>query len=507
MTGAAHACAGPGVPAAVQTAARCPELRSRAFAGHYDPGTPLGLPPAGTDGGKGDACMLFSSLTFLIWFLPAVLAAHALLPARWRNAFLLCASVFFYAWGEIRYVPLVLASMALNYGFGIGAGAGSRARRRCWLVVSVLFNFGALVYFKYAAFFMEAVGLGAWAPVVTMPLGISFYTFQTQGYIVDVFRGKIKPERHPVRLMTFILLFPQLIAGPIVLYTDVRRELRYRPLVPERMEQGMRQFVTGLASKVLLANPLGALTAQVTARAASSAPAMWLATLAGVLQLYFDFAGYSLMAIGIGSMLGFRFPRNFDFPLSARSMRAFWRRWHMTLGTWLRDYVYIPLGGSRGTRARTTLNLLAVWLFSGLWHGADYNHVLWGLWFFVCVALERTRYGAFVDAHPWYGLAYTQLAFLIAWPLFHYSVPADALGHFTRMFAGSWSTDVLYLLRDHAVLLLIAALCCIRPAARRVSAWGDRLPWLRVLAVLTVLALCVATLVNERYNPFIYFRF
>lgn len=451
--------------------------------------------------------MLFSSLTFLIWFLPTVIIVHTLLPHKWRNAFLLCASVFFYAWGEIRYVPLVLLSMTLNYCFGLLVGSGSRGKRRFWLVVSVLFNFGALVYYKYAGFLMDVLGLGAWAPVVVMPLGISFYTFQTQGYVVDVFRGKVPPEKNPINLMTFILLFPQLIAGPIVLYTDVARELRVRPLLPAQMEKGMGQFIMGLAAKVLLANPLGALTQQVTARAASSAPAMWLATLAGVLQLYFDFAGYSQMAIGMGNMLGFKFPKNFDFPLSAASMRAFWRRWHMTLGVWLRDYVYIPLGGSRGGAKRTVFNLFVVWLFSGLWHGADYNHVLWGLWFFLFIALERTRYGTFVDEHPRYGFLYTQLAFLIAWPLFHYSLPADALHHFTRMFTPSFGTDVLYLLRDQGVLLLIAVVCCMRPVARRLAALGERWPALRVIAGLAVLVLCLAALVNENYNPFIYFRF
>jgi len=451
--------------------------------------------------------MLFSSLTFLIWFLPTVLIVHMLLPFKWRNAFLLCASIFFYAWGEIRYVPLVLLSMTLNYFFGLQVARGSRGQRRFWLVLSVLFNFGALVYYKYAAFFMQVVGLGAWAPAVVMPLGISFYTFQTQGYVVDVFRGKVPPEKNPINLMTFILLFPQLIAGPIVLYTDVARELRVRPLRAEQLEKGMGQFIAGLAAKVLLANPLGALTEQITARAVSSAAAMWLATLAGVLQLYFDFAGYSQMAIGMGNMLGFRFPRNFDFPLSATSMRAFWRRWHMTLGVWLRDYIYIPLGGSKGKAWRTVFNLFMVWLFSGLWHGADYNHVLWGLWFFLWVALERTRYGAFVDAHPGYGFLYTQLAFLIAWPLFHYSLPQEAIAHFTRMFAPGWSGDVLYLLRDNAVLLLIAVLACIRPVAQRLSTRGQRWPILRVAAGLAVLSLCIASLVNENYNPFIYFRF
>ena len=451
--------------------------------------------------------MLFSSLTFLIWFLPTVLIVHTLLPQRWRNAFLLCASVFFYAWGEIRYVPLVLLSMTLKYFFGLQEGSGKRGKRKFWLVVSVLFNFGALVYYKYAGFLMDVLGLGAWAPVVVMPLGISFYTFQTQGYVVDVFRGKVPPEKNAINLMTFILLFPQLIAGPIVLYTDVAKELKVRPFLPEYFEKGMGQFIMGLAAKVLLANSLGALTEQVTLRAASSAPALWLATLAGVLQLYFDFAGYSQMAIGMGNMLGFRFPKNFDFPLSATSMRAFWRRWHMTLGVWLRDYVYIPLGGSRGKPWRTFLNLFVVWLFSGLWHGAYYNHVLWGLWFFLWIALERTRYGTFVDAHPGYGFVYTQLMFLIAWPLFHYSVPADALHHFTRMFSTVWSTDVLYLLRDHGVLLLIAVIACLRPVARHAAEWGRRWPVLRVAAGLTVLILCLAALVNENYNPFIYFRF
>lgn len=451
--------------------------------------------------------MLFSSLTFVVWFLPVVIVVHRLLPFRFKNLFLLCASVFFYAWGEIAYVPLVLVSMGLNYGFGLMVARGTPGRRRLWLVLSVLFNFGALVYFKYAGFFLNVVGLGAFDPGVTMPLGISFYTFQTQGYVVDVYRGKVPPEKNIISLMTFILLFPQLIAGPIVLYTDVRNELKVRTLPAETMDRGMAQFIIGLSSKVLLANPLGALAASVAAQPNSSAPAMWLGTLAGVFQLYFDFAGYSQMAIGMGNMLGFRFPKNFDHPLAANSMRGFWRRWHMTLGVWLRDYIYIPLGGSRCGRLRTVFNLFVVWFLSGLWHGADYNHILWGLWFFVFVALERGRFGAFVDRHPRFGFAYTQLAFLLAWPLFHYSLLAETASHYARMFTPAFATDVLYLLRGNAVLLMLAALCCAPAFLRRVSAWMQRSPALRVASLTTLLLLCMAALVNEAYNPFIYFRF
>ena len=253
--------------------------------------------------------MLFSSLTFLVFFLPCAVLAHLLLPAKTRNAFLLAASVFFYAWGEIRYVPLVVGSMLLNWAFGFGAASEKPRLRALSLTASLLVNFGALVFFKYASFFMNAVGLGAYAPQAALPLGISFYTFQTQAYVVDVYRRKVPAERNFIDYAAFILLFPQLIAGPIVLYEDVRRELKERAVTPAALEEGMSRFLAGLGAKTLLANPLGAVWETMRAADAVSAPYAWLGLIAFALQIYFDFYGYSLMAIGMGRMFGFHFRR------------------------------------------------------------------------------------------------------------------------------------------------------------------------------------------------------
>ncbi len=451
--------------------------------------------------------MLFSSLTFLTWFLPAVVLLHCITPRRARNALLLAASVFFYAWGEIAYVPLVLLSMGANYGFGLLCAREGKWPRRVGLWLSLLVNIGALVYFKYAAFFLTAIGLGSIAPEVVLPLGISFYTFQTQAYVIDVFRRRVPKEPNFVDYATFILLFPQLIAGPIVLYTDVRRELKVRTVNAEGLETGMTAFIVGLASKVLLANPLGALWEAARALPSSSLPAAWLGIIAFGLQIYFDFAGYSLMAIGMGRMLGFRFPQNFDQPYTSRSIREFWRRWHMTLGGWFREYVYIPLGGSRGGTAATIRNLVIVWLLTGLWHGASWNFVAWGLWFCVFLLLERYAIGGFLARHPHLARAYVLLVVFVGWALFAAESLPDAGAYIVRMFTGALSGDFLFPLRNNAVLLVIALLACVPGILTRINALLGRNALLRTAVMTALLLLCVAGLVDADYNPFLYFRF
>ncbi|MDL2319105.1 MBOAT family protein [Eubacteriales bacterium OttesenSCG-928-A19] len=432
---------------------------------------------------------------------------HMVLPVRARNAFLLCASVFFYAWGEITYVPLVVGSMLANYAFGYLCASRRAGVRHAGLAASLLLNMGALLYFKYAAFLLMSVGLGAIAPSVALPLGISFYTFQTQAYVIDVHRGKVEPERSFIDYATFILLFPQLIAGPIVLYTDVRRELKKRAVDAAGLEAGIATFVCGLAAKVLLANPLGALWETVHALAAPSTGAAWLGIAAYGLQIYFDFSGYSLMAIGMGRMLGFRFPRNFDHPYASRSIREFWRRWHMTLGSWFREYVYFPLGGSRRGKARTVLNLLVVWALTGLWHGASWNFLAWGLWFFVFLALERLAIGGWLARHRAIGLAYTLLVVFVGWALFAHESLTEAARYIGRMFAFAPGLDWRFPLRNNAVLLGVSLVACLPGVAGRVKGLLRGHAALRAACVLCVLLLCIAGLVGEEYNPFLYFRF
>lgn len=451
--------------------------------------------------------MLFSSLTFLIWFLPIVLIIHFVLPQRLRNGFLLLASLFFYAWGEIAYLPLILTVLVFNVIFGILIDRCEGRARRLLMILAVVFNIGTLMFYKYSGFLMGVIGLSAYAPSVTMPLGISFFTFQITGYIIDIYRKKIPAEKNVINVMTFIVLFPQLIAGPIVLYTDVQNEMRKRTITASDLEKGMTIFIAGLGAKVLLANPMGALYQDILSIKSASAPAMWLATLASVLQLYFDFAGYSSMAIGMGHMMGFKFPQNFNHPLSARSMRDFWRRWHMTLGAWLRDYVYVPLGGSRKGTRRTIINLFFVWFLSGFWHGADWNHILWGLWFFMFIALEKTAFGPWIAQRPRLGLLYAQFVFFLSLPLFSYSSLSESGDHFARMFSPVFSTDVLYYLRGHGVLLIIAMIFCMPSVFHFFNQLFARSKIARIALMTSVMVLSLAALVNEAYNPFIYFRF
>ncbi len=452
--------------------------------------------------------MLFSSLSFLIWFLPAVLIIHALLPARFRNAFLLAASVFFYAWGEIRYVPLLLALMAGNYALGFLCASKTGRLALYGLILSLLINFGTLFYYKYSGWLMSAIApdaSGFQAP--PLPLGISFFTFQSQAYQIDIYRGRSAPERSLINYGTFILLFPQFIAGPIVLYPDVRQDLHKRRLVPEEGENGMLLFLAGLSSKLLLANRLGLIWEAAANAAERSAPAAWLGVLGYGLQIYFDFAGYSLMAIGIGRMLGFHFPRNFNHPYAARSVRDFWQRWHMTLSRWFRDYVYFPLGGSRAGPGRVLFNLLTVWLLTGLWHGADLRFLLWGLWFFIFLSLEHFIPRFNPQDHPFAGRAYALLVVFFGWVLFASASTGQALAYAASMFSFSNGADWLFLLRNNFILLLLSMLMCVPPLVQGISGQLRTHPALRLAIGLLLTALCVSSLVSESFNPFLYFRF
>ena len=452
--------------------------------------------------------MLFSSLSFLVWFLPAVAGIHALLPRGLRNPFLLLASVFFYAWGEIRYVPLLLGLMASNYALGFLCGSKSRAAARFGLILSLAVNFGTLFFYKYSGWVIGTFAPGAagfQAP--PLPLGISFFTFQSQAYLIDVYRGVTPTERSIIGYGTFILLFPQFIAGPIVLYTDVRRDLRERRVDPKDMEAGTLMFIAGLSSKLLLANRLGQVWEAVAGAGMLSAPAAWLGVLGFGLQIYFDFAGYSLMAIGMGRMLGFHFPKNFDHPYSAVSVRDFWRRWHMTLSRWFRDYVYFPLGGSRRRPPRVFLTLLLVWMLTGLWHGADLRFLLWGLWFFVFLALEHFVPRFRPQEHPVLGRVYAMLVVLFGWVLFASESTGAALRYAGTMLSLRGGADWAFLLRDNFVLLAVSVLMCVPPVVRAMAARLRERPGLRVAAGLALMLLCVSSLVSESFNPFLYFRF
>ena len=452
--------------------------------------------------------MLFSSLTFLFYFLPVVVLIHYFLPEKWQNPFLFVASLVFYAWGEIRYVPLFFALLALDYGVGRLIGHTQNAAAMRWLLAAgIAADIGSLLYYKYSGFLLNTLGMGGRFNTPNMlPLGISFFTFQAVGYLVDVYRRKTEAEKNIFAFGTFLFLFPQLIAGPIVRYGELKTALHMRRKpAADALDKGMALFIAGLASKVLLANPLGALSNELHAMTGDTA-CQWMHLVAYTLHIYFDFWGYSVMALGMGKMLSFTFPKNFDHPYAAPSISEFWRRWHITLGGWFRDYVYIPLGGSRKGAARTLLNTLIVWFLSGFWHGAGWNFIFWGLWFFVALIIDRhilkaLRLPAIVRR------LFMILCVVMGYALFSADSLQEARMTFAALFSFRSGGNVLFWLRDN-ILLLIVSLACGVPA---VIENGKRLlirhTVLRCLTMLAVLLLCLAALAKSSYNPFIYFRF
>ena len=455
--------------------------------------------------------MLFSSLTFLYGFLPAVLMAYFLAPGAWKNGVLLLVSLLFYAWGEPKYVLLMIGSILLFYLCGLAMGrAKSEKGRRGFLILAIAAGVGLLSVFKYADFFIgsfnAAVGTSIPLLRLALPIGISFYTFQCMSYAVDVYRGKARPQKNLITFGAYVALFPQLIAGPIVRYTDVARELEHRSHSWEDVCLGLRRFLFGLGKKVLLANQFAELTELYRASGEQSALFCWMYAVGFALQLYFDFSGYSDMAIGLGRIFGFRFPENFDYPYLSRSVTEFWRRWHMTLGGWFRDYVYIPLGGSRVSRGRWFCNVLAVWMLTGLWHGAGWNFVLWGLLFAVLLLVEKLT-GLSKKTVPVLSRVYVLLAVLFSFVIFN----ADSLGMAARDLRGMLclgtlplvTTESLYYFRSFAVLFLVGLLGAT-PLPKRL---GQKLRWLEIPAMVALLLLCTAYLVDGSFNPFLYFRF
>jgi len=469
--------------------------------------------------------LVFSSLIFLFGFLPVVLLAYNVLDRRLRLPFLLLANLVFYGWGEPVYVLLMLFTTAVNYGFGLGVGRWRQARpalARLCLGAAAAISLGLLAWFKYAGFLA-----GLWnalpfalklnVPKVALPIGISFYTFQALSYTIDVWRGDTDAQRNPVTFGVYITLFPQLIAGPIVRYKDVATQLDGRRAKAAQFARGVRLFVIGLGKKVLIANQMGLLWDALRPGAATNGilPA-WVGVAAYTFQIYFDFSGYSDMACGLGNMLGLEFMRNFNYPYISESVTEFWRRWHISLSTWFRDYVYIPLGGSRRGLGRTTLNLLVVWLLTGLWHGASWNFVAWGLYYFILLALEKLFLLKLLGRVPAAARhLYTLLLVMLGWVLFYFDGGiGQCLGYIGAMFGGRGGTitpDALNIVVRYLPILLAAALASTPLPARLWARLGlDARPVgavLEPLLCLGVLVLCVAALASHSYNPFLYFRF
>ena len=459
--------------------------------------------------------MLFSSIPFLYYFLPAVLAVYFLVPRGAKNGVLLVSSLIFYGWGEPRYLLLMAATILLFYLCGLAMGrAATDRRKKLWLWISVAVGIALLAVFKYADFFIGSVaavtGLDLKLLRLALPIGISFYTFQCISYVADVYRGAVPPQRSLVNFGAYVALFPQLIAGPIVRYADIARELESRQTGWEDLRIGLRRFLLGLAKKVLLANQLGQLTEIFRGSGEKSVLFSWMYAIAFALQIYFDFSGYSDMAIGLGRIFGFRFNENFNHPYCSRSVTEFWRRWHMSLGSWFRDYVYIPLGGSRVSRGRWVCNILAVWMLTGLWHGASWNFVVWGLFFGVLLMLEKWLKP---DRLPdLLRRGYVLLAVVISFVIFNAANLSQAAGDLAGMFglAGlPLSTgETVYYLRSYGIVLasaLIGATSLVKNLAVRLPERVAR--WLEPVVLAALLLVCTAYLVDGSFNPFLYFRF
>ena len=465
--------------------------------------------------------MLFSSIPFLYYFLPLVLAVYFLTPARFRNAVLLLASLIFYAWGEPKYVLLMLASILSGYGFGLlqERYRGQKgAKLVCGLSVAVSLSF--LLYFKYADFFLEnfnaATGLGVPLLRIALPIGISFYTFQIISYTVDVYRGE-PAQKNLIHLAAYVAMFPQLIAGPIVRYSDIAQQLEHRSHSTALAAEGVRRFLIGLGKKILIANQLGELCSVFRASDEKSVLFYWLYAVAFALHIYFDFSGYSDMAIGLGKVFGFHFLENFSYPYISASITEFWRRWHMSLGTWFRDYVYIPLGGNRVGRARQLLNILVVWMLTGFWHGAAWNFVVWGLMFAVLLIMEKLwLLKPLSKCRP---LAHLYVVFfvVISFVIFNAENMGQALSDIGGLFGAGGiplvSAEAVYCLRSFALVLILAvfgATPLLRNGLVRLSQYptaGKVLNALEPFTLFILLLVMTGYLVDGSFNPFLYFRF
>ena len=460
--------------------------------------------------------MLFSSIPFIYYFLPIVFLIYFLIPRRLKNFTLLVSSLIFYAWGEPKLTAVMLISIATGYVSGLILEKHRNTKKgRLILCLSLLIPVAFLVYFKYADFFIDtfnsATGFSVPLLRVALPIGISFYTFQILSYQVDVYKGT-EAQRNPIDLACYITLFPQLIAGPIVRYTDIERELKARTHTAEKFASGVVKFTVGLGKKILLANTIGSFCTAFDAATDKSVVFAWVNAVAVALQIYFDFSGYSDMAIGLGRMLGFDFLENFNYPFISKSATEFWRRWHMSLGTWFRDYVYIPLGGNRVSPARHIFNIFVVWFLTGFWHGAGWNYIIWGIFYAVILIAEKLLYGEFLKKHRIFSHIYVTVITLISFTIFNRENMSEMLDCF-RLMLGLGGTplitsEALYYLKSYAVILTVAVIGST-PLMKNLA---HRLPEkaryaLTPLFVTGVLLLSTAYLADGSFNPFLYFRF
>ena len=459
--------------------------------------------------------MLFSSITFIFYFLTSLLLIYYIVPKKFKNSILLIYSLLFYFFGEPKYIIILILSCVINYVLSLLIEKGKL--RKFLLVIAVIYNIGQLLFFKYTDFFIENINSIFNSDIgllkVVMPIGISFFTFQALGYVIDVYRKKHKPANNLWTFMTYVCLFPQLVAGPIVRYSDVEEELVKREHSVDKFAGGIKRFVIGLSKKVLLANVLGEYVGSLVMESVLSS---WVKPVLFTLQLYFDFSGYSDMAIGLGLMFGFRFLENFNYPLIASSITDFWRRWHMSLGSWFRDYVYIPLGGNRVSKLKLFRNIFIVWFLTGFWHGAAWNFIIWGLYFAVILIIEKFVLKKYLDKTHLIKYIYSLLLIIIGFLIFNSGSVNEILSSLKNMFFLSniplTDSITLFYFKNYIVLFIVAIIL----STPLVKVVVDKLKETKVkgiveviemVVIMALLILCVSFLIDASFNPFLYFRF
>lgn len=464
--------------------------------------------------------MVFSSLVFMFAYLPITLLAYYLVPRQGRNIFLFIVNLIFYGWGEPRLVLLMVFNIFFNYigGWLVDKNRADAKKKKLFLILTCVLDIGILAVFKYTGMITETLNMLPFLNIpelqISLPIGISFYTFQTMSYVIDVYRDDAPVSKNFINFGTYVALFPQLIAGPIVRYRDVAEQLVNRRETLEMFTRGVKLFMVGLAKKVIIANTMGTLTTNIFATTdENGVVGTWVGMIAYTFQIYFDFSGYSDMACGLGNMMGFEFLKNFNYPYIAKSITDFWRRWHISLSTWFKEYVYIPLGGNRKGVKRQILNLLIVWGLTGLWHGAAYNFVLWGLYYGFLLILEKFVLKKFLDRLPSFVQhIYTLFIIIIGWGLFYFT-DVGQLGEFMvdlfNFGNGICGDQAFNLIMSNLPMLIIAAVASTPLATMLYTRFEHRrFMWIpETLYCMGVLAVSTASLVNQSYNPFLYFRF
>lgn len=468
--------------------------------------------------------MVFSELTFLFVFLPLTLLVYYLVPFKCKNTILLLTGILFYSFGEPVYVFVMILSVLIDYTAGrmINKFEKNNTIKKIALIVSILMNLSLLCVFKYSGMIVETFNAifktNIPNPNLPLPIGISFFTFQSMSYTIDLYRGQIKVQKNFIDFAAFVTMFPQIVAGPIVRYEDVEKELKNRVIDIDKIGEGIRIFICGLAKKVILANSLGEVwsAVKISDFSSLSASTAWFAILCFTLQIYFDFSGYSDMAIGLGKMLGFEFPQNFNYPYLAKSVSEFWRRWHMTLGNWFKSYLYIPLGGNRKGSARTIFNLAVVWMVTGLWHGASWNFVLWGLYYGVLIILDKFVFNKFTNKLPTVIRTLLTLNFVVfGWLIFELTDISLIPQYIKAMFGANGALDnsAYYYLYHYFIIFVAAALIAFKLPQNIILKIKEHrkiqkvFPYVSCVTEVGAFLICISYLVNAGYNPFLYFNF